>query len=114
MLKRFTLLLMIIATALLAAGCAPSADQPEGPPLSAEAEQGKSIFDSRCLRCHPVGGVGGNKGPDLSHISSSRDADWLTRFTTNPQAVDPDNKMPQVFLRPEELSDVVEYMKTLD
>lgn len=112
--KRFTLLFMIMATALLAVACAPSADQPEGEPLSAAAEQGKLIFDSRCLRCHAVDGAGGKKGPDLSHISSSRDVDWLTRFMTNPQAVDPDNKMPQVFLRPEELSAVVEYMKALD
>ena len=42
---------------------------------------GKKIFEERlelsCLRCHAVGGLGGNAGPDLAGIGARVDRDYL-------------------------------------
>lgn len=111
--KHLLLALTIIGIAAFVMACRP-AEVPSRGKLSAEATRGLSVYESRCLRCHKVDGVGGARGGDLSHISLKRDAAWLTRFLTNPQDVDPGNKMPTVFLRPDELEDIVKYLKTLD
>jgi quinoprotein glucose dehydrogenase len=45
------------------------------------AEQGKKIFlerpDAQCVRCHKINGVGGDVGPDLSHVGAQKDRQFL-------------------------------------
>jgi quinoprotein glucose dehydrogenase len=44
-------------------------------------EAGKKIFferaDVQCVRCHKINGVGGDVGPDLSHVSAQKDRRYL-------------------------------------
>jgi cytochrome c oxidase subunit II len=115
--KKSTIVVIVVlaalAMALSACRAAPRSDSADAN-LSPEAKQGKEIYDKRCLRCHQVNGVGGTRASDLSKIGAQRDAEWLYRFTEDPQKVDPGNKMPTVFLTPEELQAVVKYMETLN
>jgi len=112
--KRLFIILILIGTIFSTTACRSGDGLQSGADLSSEEARGASLYEERCVRCHIVNGVGGKLGPDLSHIGSKRDADWLKKFTQNPKSVDPANKMPQVFLRPEELTAVVKYMQTLD
>jgi quinoprotein glucose dehydrogenase len=42
---------------------------------------GRKIFndrpDAQCVRCHRIGGVGGDVGPDLSHINAQKDREYI-------------------------------------
>jgi quinoprotein glucose dehydrogenase len=53
-----------------------------------DAEAGRAIFfdkaDVSCLRCHKVGGVGGEVGPDLSGIGSKQKRDYLLEAIVDP------------------------------
>jgi quinoprotein glucose dehydrogenase len=46
-----------------------------------DAESGRQIFFTKeevsCVRCHRVSGVGGEVGPDLSHVGSQQKRDYL-------------------------------------
>jgi menaquinol-cytochrome c reductase cytochrome b/c subunit len=59
-------------------------------PLSAELERGRQVYEAQgCAACHVIEGAGVPAGPDLSRIGSVRDAEWLRRFVTEPEAVEP-------------------------
>jgi cytochrome c2 len=113
--RSFLLLIVVLAGLALVLGACRAAPQGDSADvnLSPEAKRGKEIYDNRCLRCHQVNGVGGTRASDLSKIGAEREAEWLDRFVENPQKVDPGNKMPTIFLRPDERQAVVEYMKAL-
>ena len=53
-----------------------------------DAEAGKKIFFERaelsCLRCHKVGGVGGEVGPDLTGIGTKQKRDYLLESIVDP------------------------------
>ncbi len=61
-----------------------------------DAEQGARIFynnnNAQCIRCHAVGGEGGNAGPDLSTIG-----DILNREQLLESMVDPDKRIAPGF-----------------
>jgi len=57
-----------------------------------DAERGKALFfdlkgKATCSKCHTVNGKGGKVGPDLSHIGSSRSANFLLESLLKPKAV---------------------------
>lgn len=44
------------------------------------AKSGKQVFeraDAQCIRCHRIDGLGGDVGPDLSHIGSQKPREYL-------------------------------------
>jgi quinoprotein glucose dehydrogenase len=53
-----------------------------------DGERGGRIFFDRaevsCLRCHKVGGRGGDVGPDLSTIAARKDREYLLRSLVDP------------------------------
>ena len=55
-------------------------------PTDPEAVQGKLAFESKCLACHTIGG-GRKLGPDLAGVTKHRDAQWLTRWLKDPEAM---------------------------
>lgn len=80
----------------------------------AEIEAGKKIFnDQRCFNCHPVQGVGGSVGPDLSKIGETRDAFWLKWYLPNPKADLSFTIMPPFKGSSEELDALVDYLSSL-
>jgi nitric oxide reductase subunit C len=64
------------------------------PRISPEDRLASHVFATRCVACHTIDGDGGKEGPDLSHEGKKQDAAWLTRWITDPSAVDPDAEMP--------------------
>ena len=53
-----------------------------------DAERGRAIFFDKsevsCLRCHKVGGVGGEVGPELTGIASQQKRDYLLESIVDP------------------------------
>jgi nitrite reductase (NO-forming) len=55
-------------------------------PTEPEAIAGKLAFESKCLACHSIG-QGKKLGPDLAGVTKHRDAQWLTRWLKDPEAM---------------------------
>lgn len=55
-----------------------------------DANRGESIFFERtqvsCVRCHKIGGRGGDVGPDLSKIAVEKDAKYLMEAVVTPNS----------------------------
>jgi putative heme-binding domain-containing protein len=52
-----------------------------------DGAEGEAIFRSgQCLQCHTIGGVGGNVGPDLSHVASRLPRRELLESVVSPNA----------------------------
>ncbi len=110
-----------VLTAVIAAGAALSLAVS---PALAGPDEGKKLFDSMCAACHTIGG-GDGVGPDLKDVAGNRDAGWLARFISNPQALfdagDPDAlallekfknvPMPSLGLTETQVADVVAYLQ---
>src|SRR5580765_7044503 len=55
-------------------------------PTEPDAVAGKLAFESKCLACHSIG-QGKKLGPDLAGVTKHRDAQWLTRWLKDPEAM---------------------------
>jgi ubiquinol-cytochrome c reductase cytochrome b subunit len=79
--------------------------------LSPTAAQGAQSFQQRgCINCHTIAGVGGQRGPDLTHIGSALSTDQLTWRILNGG-----RNMPAYgdTVSPQELSALVEFLSGL-
>ena len=54
------------------------------------AKEGRKVFyekaEAQCVRCHRINGQGGEVGPDLSHIGSQKDRNYLLESIVLPNA----------------------------
>jgi mono/diheme cytochrome c family protein len=56
-------------------------------PVGAQtADEGKSIFETKCVACHTIGG-GAGVGPDLKGVTTRREAAWLARWIAEPDVM---------------------------
>jgi cytochrome c1 len=68
--------------------------------VAGSGREGTSLYGtSFCSSCHAVQNaagnlVGGDLGPELTRIGSKVNADWLRRWLQDPQAYDPQTRMP--------------------
>lgn len=61
-----------------------------------------------CEGCHTLYGIGGNYGPDLTHIYEERGETYLREFFINPNAFHPDQRMmPRFTLTRDEISSLI-------
>jgi len=75
---------------------------------------GKDVFVAqRCALCHKIDGTGGVLGPDLTAVGTRRNAAWLYEYLPKPQATKPENKMPPVAVKGQELDDLIAYLLSL-
>lgn len=98
--------------------------QTPAPPSNPLAQYGETLFRSTsCSTCHAVSGISdGRVGPDLTHVAS-RETLAAGRLMNNPVNLeawihDPNNfkpgsYMPNVNLKPDDLSAMVAYLETL-
>jgi mono/diheme cytochrome c family protein len=88
-------------------------------------DNGKYLYGSLCSNCHTIG-KGDKIGPDLAVALDSREAEWLTRYTVQPDVMrgknDPiamallkkfgDVRMPNLGLEVEEVKSILHYIAT--
>lgn len=82
----------------------PSAPAPGGAGSSPTARNGtdlvaagKAVYDDYgCVGCHSIGGRGGSKGPELTHVGAEAEhtASWLVAHVKNPKTHTPGSRMP--------------------
>ncbi|HXV27877.1 MAG TPA: c-type cytochrome [bacterium] len=71
-------------------------DVPQAPKLN----EGRNLAQTfGCFGCHKVEGFEDRwkVGPDLSHVQSKLESDWIVRWLENPKDFRPSTKMPRVF-----------------
>jgi cytochrome c oxidase subunit 2 len=83
---------------LVAAGCGKTnGGASSGESNAALIAAGRAAFDThRCTNCHAIGGQGGNKAPDLTHVGSApgHTPQWLADHVRNPKQHNPGSRMP--------------------
>jgi cytochrome c oxidase subunit 2 len=99
---------------------------PAPAPTTPTAIAGRNDFNAlACALCHAIGGTpaGGVVGPNLTHLASRRtlaagalplDRGTLETWIIDPQRHKPGTNMPAVPLQPQQLSDITDYLMTLD
>ena len=90
---------------------------PELSPLaeSTAVEQGETLVHKtyRCIICHRIGPEGNPFGPDLTHVGSRRQPDFLYAIIDNPFRLDHHTAMKNLHLVPDEVRDAVRYLTSL-
>ena len=82
--------------------------------VKGDAIKGRDTFVAqRCSLCHMIEGSGGVLGPDLTAVGTRRNAAWLYEYLPKPQAAKPENKMPPVAVKGQDLDDLVAYLLSL-
>ncbi len=82
---------------------------------SSELSRGRLLFSSNgCTACHKINGMGGNVGPDLSHVGARRDPQWIAQQISDPASHYPINLMPSFkTLSKTQLDELVQYLSNL-
>ena len=69
--------------------------------------------DKPCTTCHTIGASGGTVGPNLNQVGNRRDAAWLKKWLSDPNAVKEGTKMPNFGFTDAELDELVGYLSNL-
>jgi len=77
-------------------------------------DSGKNLVTTLgCLGCHKINKKGSDFGPDLSHIGSKVNPEWLFQWLKNPKAYQPKTTMPKFNLSEKDIQNVVAYLISL-
>jgi cytochrome c oxidase subunit 2 len=99
--------------------------EPAVPPADADKMQGYRVFmDSACALCHNISGTPahGQVAPDLTHLASRmtiaagtlpNTKGHLGGWILDPQAVKPGNHMATVYIKPEDVQPLLDYLGSL-
>jgi len=98
--------------------------EPAPPPTTPQQERGMEVVQYRCGLCHEVRGTsaGAISAPDLTHLMSRQriaagtlvnGPGTLGAWIEGPQLLKPRTLMPNQNLTPEQLSDTLAYLETL-
>jgi mono/diheme cytochrome c family protein len=91
---------------------------------SGDAARGEKLVASRgCFGCHEIDaspdaprdlvGTYRQFGPNLAGIGSKASRDWIAQWIQDPKKWNPETKMPNLRLSPQEAMDIAEYLSTL-
>ena len=92
---------------------------------TANVQRGKTLITQYgCTACHNIPGVQGPRGmvgPPLEHMASRgsiagkfpNNPDTMARWLQNPQAMDPQNSMPNLKVTPSDSRDMAAFLYTL-
>lgn len=94
-------------------------------PTTTQAQAGRTLFmNDQCASCHTIAGTSaqGLVGPNLTHLATrttlasvtiANTPEQLAAWITNPQAIKPGNRMPDLGLSRGEVNELVAYLDTL-
>jgi mono/diheme cytochrome c family protein len=91
-------------------------------PGAGDPVHGKALLSERgCFGCHladpnarrDLTGTYRQFGPNLAGIGAKTSRDWIYRWILDPKAWNPETKMPNLRLTPQEALDIAEYLSTL-
>jgi len=91
-------------------------------PGAGDPVHGKALLSERgCFGCHladpnarrDLTGTYRQFGPNLAGIGAKASRDWIYRWILDPKAWNPETKMPNLRLAPQEALDIAEYLSTL-
>ena len=82
------------------------------PSIAAEESAAIVLFNRNCLRCHFIGNVGGDEGPELDGIGSKLDEAKIVTQITSPLSVKPTGDMPafEGKLTPDEIKTIASWL----
>jgi len=94
------------------------------PPVSGRGDAGrgqKLLAERGCFGCHmadpnaqrDLTGTYRQFGPNLAGIGSKTSRDWIDQWILNPKKWNPETKMPNLRLSPEDALDIAQYLATL-
>lgn len=114
---------VLLAGVVLLAGC--GADTPVRPVAGGDAMAGRKLIGNYgCGSCHVIPGIGGANGmvgPPLTHFAQrafiagqvTNNADFLVRWITVPQAIEPGTAMPNLGVTEGQARSIAAYLYTL-
>ncbi|RMD96406.1 MAG: DUF4405 domain-containing protein [Calditrichaeota bacterium] len=77
-------------------------------------ESGKDLFgELGCNSCHTLQGSGGKIGPDLSHVGSKLQENYMFHLIKSPDKIIPGTPMKDFKLEDDDVIDLVAYLKSL-
>jgi ubiquinol-cytochrome c reductase cytochrome b subunit len=70
------------------------------------------LYEENCSSCHKFHGIGEEIGPDLSHIGSAREVDFISAYIKDPTKINPDAAMTGYSdqLTPDQIQDLARYL----
>lgn len=85
--------------------------------VSADIENGIQVYKTHCANCHSIT-MSGGMGKDFNIVSYERTKEEIFQYIIDPGSnYDKfgysSNAMPKIAIKPEEISDVVEYIDSL-
>ena len=115
----------LLFCALLVAACHRQEKVQNAAMTGGDAGRGEAaILRYGCTACHSIPGIKGPRGmvgPPLEHMASrgfiagnyQNTPQNLAQWLQNPQAMDPENAMPNLGVTPEDARDIAAYLYTL-
>lgn len=83
--------------------------------LTPEEMAGVAYFrEESCATCHAVGDGGGKVGPDLTRMTTHKDAAWMIEHFKRPSAIRPGSSMPPIQLSDAQLNTLAAYLLKLN
>jgi len=78
------------------------------------AAEGEKLFKKKksCFACHQLDDEGGRVGPELSRSGRLYRPEWIYAWVMNPQAYQPESKMPNMGMLPEEARSITAFLNS--
>ncbi|MBI5055130.1 MAG: c-type cytochrome [Nitrospirae bacterium] len=89
--------------------------EPKKEVSAGDIDDGEKLYQEifACTGCHSANGRGGQIGPDHTDVSSRLKREWIEQWLKDPQAVQPDVRMPKFKFRDWEFEALTNYLMTL-
>lgn len=98
---------ILLAAALASAACSQQAN------LSDPVARGEVYFNGLgCVKCHQIGDVGNEWGPNLTLVGFRKSPEWLDVWLRNPHAWNIKTVMPSFHLKDDARADLVAFLSS--
>jgi mono/diheme cytochrome c family protein len=80
-----------------------------------DIDDGEKLYHEifACIGCHSMNGRGGQVGPDHTDVASRLTKEWIEQWLKDPQAIQPEVRMPRFKFKDWEYEALTDYLLTL-